>query len=146
MFAPAQDLKFRVFLRALAEEIDATAAPGERDDLLRGVGARMAKLMPVPLVESLSALEMEMNDALTGLGWGQTRLDLNEAERAVLITHTGLPRVGSLGNPPGTWLSPLLEGLYGTWMAQQPGSVPILSARRVVSGDADAIALRFGRT
>jgi len=44
--------EFRLFLRALAEEIDSLAAPGERDDLLRGVGARMAKLMPVPPVES----------------------------------------------------------------------------------------------
>ncbi len=135
--------EFRLFLRALAEEIDSLAAPGERDDLLRGVGARMAKLMPVPPVESLAALELEMNDVLAGVGWGQTRLDLDEAERLVTITHTGLPRTGSLGDPPGTWLSAVLEGLYSAWMAQQPGSTATLAARRTSLGD--VITLQFGR-
>jgi len=140
---PIQTPEFRWFLRAFAEEIDSTAKPGKRDDMLRGVGARLAKLMPVPPVESLAALEMEMNDVLASVGWGQARLEMDESERTVLITHTGLPRLGSLGSPPGTWLSAVLEGLYGAWMAQQPGSVPDLAARRVTVGD--TITLRFGR-
>lgn len=144
-FAASHDPEFRLFLRAFAEEVDSQAAPGECDGILRGAGARMAKLMPVPPVESLAALEIEMNDVLAGVGWGRTRLDLNEAERTVLITHTGLPRIGSLGSPSGTWLSALLEGLYTAWMAQQPGSTPALAARRVMPGDTDAITLQFGR-
>jgi len=142
---PPHEPEFRRFLRALAEEIDGRSAPGERDDILRGAGARMAKLMPVPPVESLAALELEMNDVLAAAGWGRARLELNEAERTVLITHTGLPRIGSLGSPAGTWLSALLEGLYSAWMAQQPGSTPTLAARRVTPGDAATVMLRFGR-
>jgi len=84
-----------------------------------------------------------MNDVLAGVGWGQTRLDLDEAERLVTITHTGLPRTGSLGDPPGTWLSAVLEGLYSAWMAQQPGSTATLAARRTSLGD--VITLQFGR-
>jgi len=140
---PIQTPELRWFLRAFAEEIDSTATPGKRDDMLRGVGARLARLMPVPPVESLAALEMEMNDVLASVGWGQACLELDESERTVLITHTGLPRIGSLGSPPGTWLSAVLEGLYGAWMAQQPGSVPDLAAQRVTVGD--TITLRFGR-
>jgi hypothetical protein len=136
---------FRLLLRALAEEIDSLAAPGERDDMLRGVGGRLARLLPVPAVGSLPALEIEINDVLAGIGWGRTQLDLNEGERSLLIIHCGLPRIGSLGAPPGTWLAALLEGLYSTWLAQQPGSMPGLAARLTSPGSADAITLRFSR-
>ena len=58
---------WRMFLRALAEEIDSLAGSGERDDMLRGVGRRMARLHPLPAVHALDALEMEANDVLDGL-------------------------------------------------------------------------------
>lgn len=144
--AAANGVQWRPFLRALAEEIDTLAGEAERDALLRGVGARMARLLPLPPVASLESLEIEMNEALATLGWGRTRLSLNETERALAITHTGLPRIGSTGTPPGTWLAALLEGLYGAWMAQQPGSDPTLAARLATPPSPDTITLRFGRT
>jgi hypothetical protein len=139
------EVQWRLFLRALAEEIDVLAGETERDALLRGTGSRMARLLPLPTVRSLESLEIEMNDALAELGWGRTRLALNESERALTITHSGLPRIGSAGTPPGTWLAALLEGLYETWMAQQPGSDPNLKARLAGPVGPDAITLRFGR-
>lgn len=142
----ASGVQWRPFLRALADEIDAIAGEAERDTLLRGVGARMARLVPLPAVVSLESLEIEMNDALATLGWGRTRLALNEAERALAITHTGLPRIGAAGTPPGTWLAALLEGLYGAWMAQQPGSDPNLAARLAGPPTPETITLRFSRT
>lgn len=138
-------IQFRSFLRALAEEIDAQAGAEARDTLLRGAGHHMARLLPLPAVASMDALEMEMNDVLGAIGWGSTRLDLREAERCLVITHSGLPRIGSAGDPLGSWLSAALEGLYEAWMAQQPGSDPALVARRQVFGSPDVLTLHYSR-
>ena len=136
---------WRIFLRALADEVDSLAGTGERDDMLRGVGRRMARMMPLPTVASLTALEMEMNDALDAMGWGEVRLDLNQAERSLRVTHVGLPRIGSSGTPAGQWLSALLEGLYEGWFAQQPGSRSTLSARRAAGEGGPAIVMTYAR-
>jgi hypothetical protein len=136
---------WRTFLRALAEEVDSLAGSGERDDMLRGVGRRMARLVPIPPVTTLVALEMEINDALDGLGWGEVSLHLNEADRTLEVTHTGMPRIGSLGSPAGQWLSALLEGLYDAWLGQQPGSKSTLTARRLDRGGGDVVVMSYSR-
>jgi Cellulose synthase subunit D len=138
-------VQWRVFLRALADEVDTLAGASERDDMLRGIGRRMGRMVPLPGVTSLEALEVEMNDALEVLGWGSVRLRLHEGERTLYVTHSGLPRIGSLGNPSGQWLSALLEGLYEVWFAQQPGHQPSLIARRVENGNPDAVIMRYAR-
>jgi hypothetical protein len=136
---------WRLFLRGFADEVDSLAGAGERDDMLRGIGRRMARMMPVPPVRHLVTLEMEMNDLLRVCGWGEVRLHLSEPERSLRLTHVGLPRVGSLGAPAGQWLSALLEGLYDGWLAQQPGNNPILSTRRQNGEVAGAVVLGYGR-
>jgi hypothetical protein len=138
-------VQWRLFLRALAEEVDSLAGAGERDDMLRGIGRRMARMMPLPAVDTLPALEMEMNDALETIGWGGVRLHVNEAERSLQLVHTGLPRIGSLGTPAGHWLAAMLEGLYDSWFAQQPGSKPSLSTRRVEGTSGSPVVLRYAR-
>ncbi len=135
-----------MFLRALAEEVDSLAGSGERDDMLRGVGRRMARSKPLPPVQTLEALELEINDALEGLGWGEVHLALDEATRVLEIVHSGLPRIGSLGTPPGQWLSALLEGLYDGWFAQQPGSKAALSSKRASSQrSGDTVVISYAR-
>jgi hypothetical protein len=141
----ASSIDWRTFLRALAEEVDSLAGRDERDDMLRGVGRRMARMVPIPPVTTLAALEMEINDALDGLGWGEVSLHLNEADRALEVTHTGLPRIGSLGTPAGQWLSALLEGLYDAWLAQQPGSKSSLTARRLDRGSGNVVVMSYSR-
>jgi hypothetical protein len=136
---------WRGFLRALADEVDASAGVTARDTLLRAVGHRMARMMPLPPASSLETLEIEMNDALELCGWGAVRLDLQESDRYLVLHHSGLPRLGSLGDPPGTWLAAVLEGLYEGWMGQQPGSEPSLSARVQPHHDGSDIILRYGR-
>lgn len=138
--------QWRRFLRALADELDATTAPAARHGLLRGIGRRMATMMPLPAATSLETLEIEMNDALCQLGWGSVRFDLQEADHCLLLTHSELPRLGSAGEPPGTWLAPTLEGLYEGWMAQQPGSEPSLAARLEPHSTAGTVVLRYGRS
>ena len=140
-----QAVQWRFFVRALADEVDSLAGPGERDDMLRGMGRRMSRMMPLPPVEQLDALQIEMNEALAGLGWGHVHLHLNAEDRALIIRHHGLPLVGSLGTPAGTWLAALLEGLYEGWFSQQPGSQTSLVARRVPSNSVDHVTLRFAR-
>ncbi len=140
-----QSVQWRLFVRALADEVDSLAGPGERDDMLRGMGRRMARMTPLAHVDQLDALEMEMNEVLGDLGWGHVQLHLNAEDRAVMIRHSGLPKVGSLGSPAGTWLAALLEGLYEGSMAQQPGSQSALVALRVPSNSSEFVVLRFAR-
>ena len=139
------ETRFRIFLRALAEEIDAVAGANGRDSLLRNAGHRMARLLPLPAVGSMEALELEMNERLGEIGWGSARLALNEEERCLLIAHAGLPRLGAAGDPPGTWFGAVLEGLYEAWMADQPGGDPALVARRHGAEGPDVLTLRLSR-
>ncbi len=143
--APGQAAQWRPFLRALAEEVDSLSGPGERDDMLRGVGRRLSRMMPLPAVNSLPALEMEINDALAAIGWGTVQLELDEAEAVLRVIHTGLPRVGSLGSPAGQWLSAMLEGLYDGWFAQQPGNQPSLSSLRTQGSAGPVTILHYAR-
>lgn len=138
-------VQWRVFVRALADEVDSLAGVAERDDMLRGVGRRMARMAPLPRVDALDALEVEMNDTLEQLGWGSVRLRLHEGERTLFVVHSGLPRIGSLGTPAGHWLAALLEGLYEVWFSQQPGAQASLIARRVQGGSPDTVTLRYAR-
>jgi hypothetical protein len=143
---PPAAIGWREFLRGLAEELDAVAGPSGRDSLLHATGCRMARLLPVPAVASMQALEIEMNETLAAIGWGSVRLSLHEAERCLILTHTGLPRIGGAGEPPGQWLAAVLEGLYQTWMAQQPGADASFTARRQGGLAGECVVLRYGRT
>lgn len=140
--APVQ---WRWFLRAMMDEIDASADAESRDGMLRGIGARMAQMLPLPQASSIETLQMEMNDTLEAIGWGLVQLDLNEADRCLVLTHRGLPRIGAAGDPPGTWLAPLLEGLYETWMAQQPGADASLTAMIQPGSEPGLVVLRYAR-
>ncbi len=138
-------VQWRLFLRAMADEIDASFGAEARDEMLRGAGARMAWLAPLSAVGTLDALEVEMNDALAAMGWGRTSLVFDNVARELRITHHGLPRIGTAGDPPGTWLGALLEGLYEAWLAQQPGAEPGLHARQTGEAAPEQVRLRYAR-
>ena len=114
---PAQSVIWRTFLRGLAIELEAQAGPNASHAILRGVGQRMAELLPLTAVGSLEALELEMNAVLAEIGWGWVQVRLHEPERCVLMIHTGLPHVGSAGEPAGnlacTGAGGALPGLDG---------------------------------
>lgn len=141
----AQSVQWRMVVRAMAEEVDTLAGAGERDDLLRGVGRRLSRLMPLPAVHTLDALEIEMNEALEQAGLGAVKLELHEADRSMRLLHTGLPRLGSIGTPSGMWLSAMLEGLYDGWLAQQPGAKASLSATRLESNSPADVLMSYHR-
>jgi hypothetical protein len=135
---------WRAFLRGLALELDVQVGQDVRIGILRATGQQMAEMLTLPAVDSLEALELEMNDVLAEIGWGRVELTLLEAERCVSIDHTGLPRIGSAGEPPGNWLAPVLEGLYQGWMGQQPGADPSFRSS-IRNHEQDAIVIRYGR-
>jgi hypothetical protein len=135
---------WRGFMRGLADEIDDVGGAAARDALLRGVGRRMAAATPLLATPDIAGLELEVNDHLSGWGWGRASLRLVAEERSLLITHSGLPHVGAAGDPPGTWLSAVLEGLYDTWMNALPGADRSLVVKRQ-RVSSDSVTLRYGR-
>lgn len=50
MDAQPGGVQWRLFLRAMADEIDASLGAEARDEMLQGAGARMARLAPLPAV------------------------------------------------------------------------------------------------
>jgi cellulose synthase subunit D len=142
--AAPQSVVWRTFLRSLAVELDAQAGSDASRAILRRVGQQMAGLLPLISVASLEALEMEMNMVLADVGWGRVQVKLHEAERCMMMIHSGLPHVGSAGEPAGTWLAPVLEGLYQGWMGQQPGADSSLRAQ-IGQLEDDSIMIRYGR-
>lgn len=140
----AEAVTWRAFLRALADEIDGASGAAAREALLRGVGRRMAVTNPLPLSSDTQALTLEMNDRLAGWGWGNVSLRLSDTERMLVITHTGLPGIGGAGDPPGTWLVAVLEGLYEGWLNALPGAERGLSIRRF-RATAGQTVLKYGR-
>jgi hypothetical protein len=137
-------IDWSVFLRALADEVDTMGGAQARDALLRGVGTRMAAMRPISPAPNLETLAMEINDHLGTMGWGAVGFVLSERDHALLITHSQLPRIGAAGDPPGTWVSAVLEGLYGGWMNQMPGSDRGLTVRRVRI-TTQTVLLRYGQ-
>lgn len=130
MTGPGEAVAWRAFLRALVDQVDAGGVEA-RDALLRGAGQRMAVTNPLPTSADTQALALEMNDRLAGWGWGSVTLRVSDTERVLIITHTGLPGIGGAGDPPGTWLAAVLEGLYEAWLNALPGANEGLSARRL---------------
>ena len=138
--------RWRLFLRAMAEELNGALSAEQRDAMLRGIGGQMARLAPLPVATTLEDLEVEMNEVLAEIGWGATRLALNEASRRVEIVHTAFPAVGSRTEASGgPWLSATLAGLYTTWFAVQPGADSTLIARQGPPTSDGAITLTYGQ-
>ncbi len=139
----AQSVSWRTFLRGLATELDALT-PDARSSILHATGQKMAQLLPLVAVDSLEALELEMNLVLAEIGWGRIQLAVLESERCVSMVHMGLPHISSGGEPPGSWLAPVLEGLYQGWMGQQPGADNSFNAR-IIGYEDNSITIRYGR-
>ncbi len=144
MTGEGRPANWRGFLRALAEEIDSLGGLAARDALLRGIGHRMALQHPLPSVVDIVGIELEINGMLEEWSWGSARMALDDTDRSLMIAHVGLPSIGAVGDPPGTWLSAVLEGLYEGWFEELPGADPSLTVRRQ-KVTPDGAVLRYGR-
>lgn len=136
--------QWRVFLRAMMETLESHLDHGAREGLLRMVGARMASLMPLPACGTLDELESRMNDTLAIADWGYVQISLDVNNRTVMLRHVAAPMVGTHADLTGSWVGSVLEGLYGSWLGNQPGAEPGIHVRRV-GPDGGAMLLRYAR-
>jgi hypothetical protein len=138
-------VQWRDFLRALLDTLDDTLQRDGRDTLLRAVGGRFAAAMPLPAAHTLAALEVRMNEALAAAAWGHVVLDLDERERMLRLVHAAGPCISTPGDEDGAWLGPVLEGLYSTWFAAQPGGEDNNGITvRVSALEPGLVTLRYG--
>lgn len=141
-------LKMSLFIQELARSFDAQVGQGGRDRFLRDVGRQMGSRLTLPPCESLEMLELEMNALFDLIGWGRASLDVSNTDRKLVIKHTGLPVIASMGEPSGCWLAAALAGLYSIWMEQQPDSLSDARINWEVekgAGNAHVITLTYGR-
>ena len=137
-------VQWRGFLRALVETLDAHLDASSRDSLLRAVGGRMAALAPMPACATLAELESRMNDVLAAADWGYVQLSLDATAKALMINHAAAPLVSTHHDATGGWVAAVLEGLYGAWLAAQPGAEGQVPIRRSPA-PAGSVSLRYGR-
>ena len=137
-----------LFIQEFARSFDAQVGQGGRDRFLRDVGRQMGGRLTLPPCESLEMLELEMNALFDLIGWGCASLDVNNTDRKLVIKHTCLPVIASMGEPSGCWLAAALAGIYSIWMEQQPDSLSDARISWEVEkgvGNAHVITLTYGR-
>ena len=115
------------FLAALAGELTAMADSGGAAAFMRATGARIARQHSLGGLETLEALEEQINIVLTGMEWGWARL--TAAEDHIVITHGACPNVLE-HDVDQSWpplMAEVLGGAYGAWLAAQgsPGATTV---------------------
>ena len=119
--------QWAAFLSAMAAELTAIADSGGAAAFMRATGARVARLHPLGGLETLEALEEQINIALTGMDWGWARLAA--VEDHIVITHGACPNVLE-DDVDQSWpplMAEVLGGAYGAWLAAQgsPGATTL---------------------
>jgi hypothetical protein len=130
--------QWRAFVRALVETLDEHLDEEGRQALMRAIGTRMAGSLPLGYADTLGELEGRINDALASAEWGFCRIAYDSHGHRLILTHGAAPAVGAGGDSDGAWAGAVLEGLYGAWLAGQPGANGTLKPRLVrwVPGEA----------
>jgi hypothetical protein len=139
--APPQ---WRGFLRALVETLDEHVDAEGRAALMHAIGVRMAAALPLPYCDTLSGLEGCINDALSAADWGYCRLALDTQSPRLVVTHGAAPAVAAGADEEGAWAGAVLEGLYTTWFAAQPGADPTVPLKLTSWAPGKAV-LEYGR-
>lgn len=117
--------QWRVFLSALADEVNDQLAPDEFRVLLRAVGERMADKWPLEGLQTLNDLTVLVNAHLQAAQWGVASIE--DVGTHLSITHELTPLVAALGVSPDV-AGGLLEGLYERWL-RNTGAGDMLEAR-----------------
>jgi hypothetical protein len=136
--------QWRAFLRALVETLEDHLDADGRDALMRAIGRRMAQAMPLAHCDTLAALEARINDALASAEWGYCEIALDTGVPRLVLVHSAAPAVSAGGDADGRWIGAVLEGLYGTWLGEQPGADPALRPELVGYAPGSA-TLHYGK-
>lgn len=135
--------QWRAFVRALVETLDEHLDQQGRHALMRAIGARMAGSLPLGYAGTLTELEGRINDALASADWGFCTIAFDSHGHRLILTHGAAPAVGAGGDTDGGWAGAVLEGLYATWLAAQPGADPALKPHLVRWAPGEAV-LHYG--
>jgi hypothetical protein len=131
------------FMAAMFSEFEDRVSQTEADQFLEALGAKMAQLLPLRRCESLQDLEEDINSILEGIDWGWMRL--READAFIEITHGAYPLVPQDENRR-SWMVPILEGLYGSWLGEQGGDRSLVARLHGAAGsNGAALTFRYGR-
>ncbi len=105
-----------LLLGGIAAEVTATAPRGQQAAFYRAVGARIAAIHPVDLVDDLAALAAVVNRVWLEYNCGQARFEM--AADGIVITHSGAVRnlAPVLGHATESVMRPVLEGVYDAWL------------------------------
>ena len=131
------------FMAAMFAEFEERVDPAEADQFLEAIGLKMARLLPLRKCASLEELEDDINSVLEGIDWGWMRI--REGDGFIEITHGAYPLVPQ-EESRRSWLVPILEGLYGGWLAEQGGDSSFtarLAGRP--NGSGTLLMFRYGR-
>ncbi|HUI35649.1 MAG TPA: cellulose biosynthesis protein BcsD [Stellaceae bacterium] len=131
------------FMAAMFSEFEERGTSTEADQFLETIGAKMARLLPLRRCESLEELQEDINSVLEGIDWGWMRL--READAFIEITHGAYPLVPQ-NEHRGSWMIPVLQGLYGGWLGEQGGDPSLLARLHgKPAGNGAALTFRYGR-
>ena len=136
--------QWRVFVGELVAEFHRQVDPDLAAGFFRQLGRRMARTLPLPKCETLEGLEAAINATLSEIDWGWVRLTMGE--RFLEVTHGAYPVVPITDVPAGDWLAPVLEGLYGEWLAGLSGDASLRAMTASLPGaPGEPIGLHYGR-
>ncbi|MEP9401627.1 cellulose biosynthesis protein BcsD [Sphingomonas silueang] len=105
-----------LLLSGVAAEIAATTPRGQQAAFYRAVGARIAAIHPVGVVDDLAALTGAVNRVWMEYGSGEARFEM--AADGIVIIHNDAVRglAPLLGNATEGLMRPVLEGVYDAWL------------------------------
>jgi hypothetical protein len=136
--------QWRAFLRAMVETLDQHLDAEGRAALMRVIGRRMADAMPLAHCDTLAELESQINEALAAVEWGYCAISLDTGSKRLVVTHSAAPAIAAGQDLEGRWIAGVLEGLYGSWFANQPGADGDLLPE-VTGYAAGRVRLEYGR-
>lgn len=134
-------LQWLAFLRALANEMGASADPEDLRQLFFRVGERFAAQgeADFPAVETLPQLQDALNAFWSQLNWGW--VELAEVKNHIEIFHHAAPLAGAFGDDALEWSVGLLEGFYER-VFKVLGAGDAMTVRSA-GGEAQGMDLRF---
>jgi hypothetical protein len=138
--ARACDPQWKIFLRALADELGAQMPDTELRAFFHVIGGRIARQAPLPPGSSLADLEKNVNAYCAASGWGW--LAVRDLSNSLEFQHSCAPLRAAFGDDALPWTSALLEGLYAEWV-KQVGAGDQLELHQVGDAEGPTDTLRF---
>lgn len=138
------NVQWRSFLASLATELFAYADPKDIRLFMRNTGAQMARLNPLPELETLNELQTAINFTWDKMDWGWVRLA--SIANHIAIIHGASPSFLQ-DDHDGNWercMISVLEGCYSEWLLGL-GSPAHLNVQFVGRPAADEFEFRYGR-